>query len=118
MKTITKYEVCDAEIAAEEEELPLPVCRNCGKEFKPRSRAQVFCCRACYGGYKLSRRKPVEKKYSGKTLSEWVREATACNLDYGTYRALIERGKTYEELLAQAPLRQIQVHQHTPHKEH
>ncbi len=33
-----------------------------------------------------------------KKLSEWAREAQACDLDYGTYRALIESGKTLEEI--------------------
>lgn len=37
-----------------------------------------------------------------KTLSDWAREAAECGLDYGNYRALIERqGKTFEELKAQ-----------------
>ncbi|MBR0060977.1 MAG: hypothetical protein IJP68_05800 [Selenomonadaceae bacterium] len=99
------------------EELPLPVCRNCGKEFKTYDERQIFCCRACYNDYNRSKKKPAAKKNAGKTLGDWVREATECHLDYGTYRALIGAGKTYEELKEQAPSRQIRVHQHTPHRE-
>ena len=103
--------------ATPREELPLPVCRNCGKEFKPHESAQTFCCRACYADYNRSKKNPAVKKNAGKTLGAWVREATECHLDYGTYRALIKAGKTYEELKLQAPSRQIRAHQHTPHRE-
>lgn len=45
-----------------------------------------------------------------KTLSEWCREADDCNLDYGTYRALIASGKTFEQLKAER--RNPQPHSH------
>lgn len=38
-------------------------------------------------------------KQEVKPLSEWEAEANDCHLDYGNYRAAINRGKTYEELL-------------------
>ena len=45
-----------------------------------------------------------------KTLSEWAREAEECNLDYGTYRAMIAQGRTYEELKANAKYRHRPAH--------
>ena len=80
------------------EKLPLPVCRNCGNEFKPDNSKQIFCCRECYDEY--CRAKKPAAKNDGKTLGQWVREATECGLDYGTYRAYLNMGKTYEELKA------------------
>lgn len=97
-------------------ELPLPVCRNCGKEFKPDNSKQIYCSRKCYREYRWPKKNPSTKKFDGKTLGQWIQEAMNCNLDYGTYRGLIAAGKTYEELKAQAPQRQIRVHQHTPHR--
>lgn len=79
---------------------------------KPRPQKEKTLC--------LNYRKPKSPsstKYDGKTLGQWVQEAMNCNLDYGTYRGLIKAGKTYEELLGQAPFRKVPVHQHTPHRE-
>ena len=45
-----------------------------------------------------------------KTISDWAREADECNLDYGTYRALIAQGKTFEQLKAER--RSPQPHSH------
>lgn len=85
------------------EKLPLPVCRNCGNEFKPDNSGKIFCCRECYVEYcsakKAAAKKPAAKN-DGKTLGQWVREAKECGLDYGTYRAYLNMGKTYEELKA------------------
>ena len=47
-----------------------------------------------------------------KTLEDWAREADECNLDYGTYRALIAAGRTFEQLKAQADRRNPQTHSH------
>ncbi|MBR2518245.1 MAG: hypothetical protein IKE46_00440 [Selenomonadaceae bacterium] len=48
-----------------------------------------------------------------KTLEDWSREAAACNLDYGTYRVLVEQqGKTFEELKATAGIRCTSAHAH------
>lgn len=92
-------------------------CRNCGKEFKPTPSLTLFCNRQCYDEY---RRKPKNKpapKTQGKPIEEWINEAKECNLDYGTYRGLIEQGKTFDQLKALAPTRNTQVHQRTPHRE-
>lgn len=46
-----------------------------------------------------------------KALSAWCKEADECNLDYGTYRTLVElHGKTFEELKAQAETRCLPTH--------
>lgn len=51
-----------------------------------------------------------------KTLDDWCREAAECNLDYGTYRALVElQGKTFDELKAQSPFRHTSAHAHGRH---
>ena len=50
-----------------------------------------------------------------KTLAEWLREAAECNLDYGTYRTLVEiQGKTLDELKAQH--RHTSAHAHGHHR--
>lgn len=41
---------------------------------------------------------PPKKKTPTKKLGDWLREAAECHLDYGTYRALISSGKTFDEL--------------------
>ena len=48
-----------------------------------------------------------------KTLDDWAREAAECNLDYGTYRALIAAGKTFEQLKVEQ--RSPQFHSHCRH---
>jgi len=108
---------------------PLPpeytTCKNCGKRFRT-GNAQYYCSNECYKEYRKKNSREEQhkawvaakaarrQKYGGKTLGQWIQESTACNLDYETYRALIEQGKTYEELLAQAPNRQVRIHQHKP----
>ena len=107
----------------------IEICRNCGKEFEPQTSTTKFCCRACYDEYRYKNSQKVQlsarqaakaakrQKFNEKPLGDYIREAAECNLDYGTYRGLIAAGKTYEELKAQAPCRQMPVHQHTPHRE-
>lgn len=82
-----------------QEKIPKRKCLNCGKEFFSFSEKQKYCCDKCGKEYRKKLEQPKEKK---KTLDEWAREARECNLDYGNYRALIEMGKTYEELKATA----------------
>lgn len=36
----------------------------------------------------------IKNEIVGKPMDEWIREASECGLDYGTYRTLIEQGKT------------------------
>lgn len=51
-----------------------------------------------------------------KSLSDWCREAAECNLDYGTYRTLVElQGKTFAELKAQNQNRPATHHAHGHH---
>ena len=78
-------------------------CPQCGKEFVPNPN-QKFCSSRCQDRHCKGRPRPA-KESAGKTLDDWVREADECNLDYGNYRALIELGKTYEELKATAHTR-------------
>ena len=73
-------------------------CRYCNKEIRGERRS--FCDDFCRNAYGLK----------SKTLSDWVREADECNLDYGTYRALRESGKSFDELKAQAEQRPINAH--------
>ena len=49
-----------------------------------------------------------------KSLSDWCREANECNLDYGTYRALIAQGKTFDELKSLADNRGYHAHARAP----
>lgn len=93
-------------------------CETCGKEFKPASGTQKCCSTECSKGKERENRKSpavlVKKKTPtpGKPFAEWCREAAECNLDYGTYRALITSGKTFEELKALAGSRGVQIHAH------
>ena len=51
-----------------------------------------------------------------KTLDDWAREAAQCNLDYGTYRALIAAGRTFEQLKAERRSPQFHSHIHSVNK--
>ena len=78
-------------------------CLHCGKLFIAHDSLTLFCSRACYNEFrKRKASSPNKQLFGGKTLGQWIQEATACNLDYGTYRGLIAAGKTFEELKAQA----------------
>ena len=83
-------------------------CPQCGKEFVPNSN-QKFCSTRCRDRHSHGRPRPA-KKSTGKTLSDWAREANECNLDYGNYRAMIESGKTFDELKATAYTRATTCH--------
>lgn len=51
--------------------------------------------------YNTSRnRLRIKNEIVGKPMDEWIREASECGLDYGTYRTLIEQGKTFEQVKA------------------
>ena len=97
------------------------ICPICHKEFSPRNIEQKFCSEECRKkARKIEMRrllgrnaaKQVNEQSKPKTLAEWCKEAAECNLDYGNYRALIESGKTFEELKARADSRQFQIHSH------
>ena len=72
-------------------------CPNCNKEFFQKDFYRLtfkkFCSLKCENEYN-ARDNPSKPK----TLDDWSREANDCKLDYGTYRALIGMGKTFEEL--------------------
>lgn len=93
-------------------------CAFCGKDFAPRNATQKYCSPDCYNAvhkiqardYKLLRQQsPAQKraqdvtdkatKRPTKSLDDWAREAFACGLDYGTYRALVAQGKSFEQIL-------------------
>lgn len=80
---------------------PPRVCPFCLKQFTPEHGKQRYCSKLCENRYRDGRfhlRPP--KEIVGKPLDEWVREASECGLDYGTYRQLRENGKSYDELKA------------------
>ena len=87
-------------------------CEYCGKEFEVKGwhPAQKYCNRVCYEAGRHQEPLPTEPEPPKKSMSEIAREAAECNLDYGTYRAFLNMGKTYEELKAQADRRNPQVH--------
>lgn len=107
---------------------------NCKKEFKPKSYNQRFCSRKCqdicYYPVQLAKQREYRKNTTStfskpkpaqedkpkpkpkKSLEQWLAEAQACNLDYGTYRALINAGKSFDELKAIADSRQTSIHSH------
>ena len=78
-------------------------CIFCGRDFEPTPSAphRKYCSIACY-----------DRSKSLKTLNDWIREAEECNLDYGTYRGLIEQGKTFAELKSRADSRHQPAHSH------
>ena len=88
-------------------------CEECGKEFEPRLSIQRYCspqCAEIYNKPKSTAKSPPKPKC--KTLSDWCREAAECNLDYGNYRALIESGKSFDELKARADSQGVSGHSH------
>lgn len=74
-------------------------CEFCGRDFIPNSSRQKYCSTKCRDEDYLNHPRPVQKKSS---ISEYARQARECNLDYGTYRAFIAMGKTFEQLKAAA----------------
>lgn len=91
-------------------------CKNCGKEFSDVYNAK-YCSTKCRNeAIKKESAANAMAKASGqavKSLADWTREASECNMDYGTYRVQIEVfGKTYEELKATADNRSMPLHAH------
>lgn len=93
-------------------------CLVCGKEFNIRGNRKKYCSDQCgavadkkMALERTTRRKAkelIDKALSRKikTLDDYIREAAACGLDYGNYRALIGQGKTFEEIKARYRRRQ------------
>lgn len=96
------------------QEPPNATCVVCGKPFHAARAYQKYCSDECnrevqkkLARERLARQKAAELEARAtnqhvKTLDDWIREAAACNLDYGTYRALIAQGKSFAELKAEA----------------
>ena len=92
-------------------------CPYCGDDFLATTSRRKFCSPACRIKYYntkhfLPHEIPQDKTIPSKTLSDWVREADECNLDYGSYRALIAMGKSFEQLKATADTRATKAHSH------
>ena len=88
-------------------------CLNCGREYLTDDAEVCFCSTRCSLEYHGLVPREHSKNRSGRQLSDIVREARECNLDYGTYRAYLNMGKTFEELKLLAPVRNPPVHQRT-----
>lgn len=90
-------------------------CKFCGREFEPDPKHpwKKYCSEKCGKAYRNRiAREAYRKEVEVKTLADWAREAAECNLDYGTYRALRNLSKTFEELKASADNRQSPAHAH------
>lgn len=93
-------------------------CVICGRRFIPSPHSKNCCSFECRrvlnkrrAQERIARQRAAElaTRAAGghvKTLDDWIREAAACNLDYGTYRGLIEQGKTFDQLKAEAERKQ------------
>lgn len=104
----------------------IKTCQKCGKSFETHRSKKLFCP-VCYEEAWRERKREqgrltheliltktkVAQSIGAptKTLDEWCREAAECNLDYGTYRTLVEmQGKTFEKLKAQNQNRSVSLH--------
>lgn len=98
------------------------ICQTCGAKFTGvfnRKYCSEKCRRAAQRELESLRRRnrrrnvkadPATKK-PVKSLEDWIREARECNLDYSTYRTLVELcGMTFDELKAER--RRVQTHSH------
>jgi len=92
------------------------LCAVCKRYFKRvKGTNELFCSTKCrskephinHAQNKAQALTDKAVKRPTKTLDDWAREAFACGIDYGTYRALIDRGKTYEQLKAQYESRML-----------
>ena len=99
--------------------LPLKTCEFCGKPFNPKCSYTRFCSRDCYSAARKKQTALLHERAAELELNPpvprkpfftWVKEARECNLDYGTYRGLIEQGKSFDELKALADSRTPRVH--------
>ena len=76
-------------------------CRFCGRSFQAKSHTRIYCSEECRKKQHAARYWYVEQpRTDGKKFAQLAREAADCNLDYGTYRALIEQGRTYSQIKA------------------
>lgn len=90
----------------------IKTCPYCGKKFITTLYYKEYCSEGCQrkNNIRVTKAKrqqeaiaenvaKAERKPT-KTLDDWIREASECNLDYGTYRGLISAGKPYDEIKA------------------
>ena len=95
-------------------------CLQCGKEFVAAVNHpnQKYCSSSCRKEFhrllpqKRRQRRQLANELANKTREQWIHEADECNLDYGTYRALREQGKSFDELKATADARKSSIHFH------
>ena len=117
-RTINQREMRRLQGKKASESLAERQCEHCGAEYKPKTCTQCYCSKECREAAEAEQRERLTKKPKHVSqINEMARQAAECNLDYGTYRAYLNMGKTYEELKALAPIRNPQVHQHTPRRE-
>lgn len=96
-------------------------CKLCGKNFIGHLNQKR--CPDCLAAERQRIQQKLQARYdaqrskrTGKTLDDWAREASDCNLDYGTYRALIAAGRTFEQLKADRRSPQLHSHCHAVNK--
>ena len=91
-------------------------CLQCGDDLCSLNPRKLFCSQACRKKYIAAKQTALNEKLSSptptKTREQWIQEADECNLDYGTYRALREQGKSFDELKATADARKSSIHFH------
>lgn len=86
-------------------------CLHCGRQLELKSPNQKFCSDLCGARYRCGSTKGKDEYLPPpdapviKSFEDYAREAEECNLDYGNYRAMLQMGKTYEELKATADKR-------------
>lgn len=87
------------------------VCLICSRQFRRVKASNVLYCSTKCRSQAASQQTPAQDRAQAvvdkqvkrptKTLDDWAREAAACGLDYGNYRALVAQGKSFDEIKAQ-----------------
>lgn len=79
-------------------------CVICGVKFSPKNPTTRYCsdcAKAIHRPTPAKSKSTKPKSTREKTLTEWLREAAECHMDYGLYRALVEKtGRTFEQCKA------------------
>ena len=117
------HKCCSASCAEKKYRQSAPLltitCEYCGKQFTAQWSTRRFCSKSCAAKSRCDKLRSIcRSPKQGKTIDEWAREARECNLDYGTYRALIERGKTFDELRAERDRHSTPAHAHCTYHYH
>ena len=76
------------------------ICPLCGKSFIPYASRQKFCQNPCTHSDPNAKKLLQKEKHKQKTerFNEIIRQADELGISYGYYRALLNSGKTFEEL--------------------